>query len=261
MRALWTGSISFGLINIPVRLYSGSEHNEGLDLTMLHKKDLSPIRYARICRRDGKEIPYDQIVKGYEYKDGDYIVLTDEDFKRANARKTKTIDIAEFVLEGEIDSRYYEKPYYLEPQKGADKSYALLRDALNKSGKIAIAKFVLRNREHLGALKPVGRALVLNQMRFPTEIRSPAKLDLPAGSKAGQKEIKMAMALIEQLTEPFIPEDFHDTYIEELQEAIEKKAKGKPAPKKGAEPEPTKVGDLMSALKASLDKQAKTKSG
>ncbi|MBW3538502.1 Ku protein [Candidatus Parcubacteria bacterium] len=259
MRAIWTGSLSFGLVNIPVRLYSGAESGSGLDLNMLHKQDLSPIRYAKICRADGKEVAYEDIVKGYEYQKGDYVVLTDEDFKRANAKKTKTIEISEFTGEDEIDIRYFEKPYYLEPDKGAEKPYALLREALNRSKKVAIAKFVLRNREHIAAIKPVGKALVLNQMRFTSEIREPSGLKLPDEAVAG-KEVDMALALIEQLTEPFIPEDFHDTYTEELEKVVRAKAKGKQPAAKGQEPENTQVKDLMAALKASLE-QEKAKTG
>lgn len=254
MRAIWTGSLSFGLVNIPVRLYSGAESGSGLDLNMLHKKDLSPIRYVKVCRADGKEVAYEDIVKGYEYQKGDYVVLTDEDFKRANAKKTKTIEITEFTAEDEIDIRYFEKPYYLEPEKGADKPYALLREALGRSNKIAIAKFVLRNREHVAAIKPVGQALVLNQMRFTSEIREPAGLKLP-GQAAEGKEIDMALKLIDQLTEPFVPEDFNDEYTEELEKLIEAKAKGKRPAKKGKEPAHTQVKDLMATLKASLEKE------
>src|SRR5215211_1486354 len=142
MRALWTGSLSFGLINIPMKLYSATQEH-GLNFDMLHKKDLSPIRYARICKADGKEIPYKDIVKGYEYQKGDYVVLVEEDFKRANIKKTKSIEMIEFTKESEINPLYYEKPYYLEPDKGADKAYVLLREALLKSKKVGIAKFVL----------------------------------------------------------------------------------------------------------------------
>ena len=140
MRSIWTGSISFGLVNIPIKMYSGSESHDGLDLHMLHREDHSPVRYARICRRDGKEIPYDDIVKGYEYQDGDYVELTKDDFKRADAKKTKALEIRQFVDESEIDSRYYDKPYYLEPAKGADRAYAVLREALSSSGKLALVK-------------------------------------------------------------------------------------------------------------------------
>jgi DNA end-binding protein Ku len=252
MRAIWTGSISFGLVNIPVKMYSGAVSHDGLDLNMLHKKDHERIRYARICRKDGKEIPYDEIVKGYEYKDGDYIILSDKDFEKADARKTQSLEIKQFVEEHEIDSRYYDKPYYLEPDKKADRAYALLRDALAKSGKVALAKFAMRARDNLGAIKPIGNALVLNQMRFPADVREFSGLNLPTKDKPKKEELEMALALIEQQNKPFIPEDWHDTYTEELEEIIEEKAKGKKPKKRGDAPTETKVDDLMATLKASL---------
>jgi DNA end-binding protein Ku len=255
MRAIWTGALSFGLINIPIRLYSATATEERLSFDMLHKKDLSPIRYARVCRTDGKEIPYQDIVKGYEYKEGDYVVLTDEDFKKASPRKTKTIDILDFAKETEIDTIFYEKPYYLEPDKGAEKAYALLREALKKSKKVGVASFVLRNKEHLAVIKPYGRAILLNQLRFQEELRKPEGLNLPEASKARNKEIDMALALIDQLSEPFKPEEYKDTYKRELKKVIEAKAKGKKLKVKEKVPEPTDVVDLVAMLKASLNKQ------
>ena len=255
MKAIWTGALSFGLVNIPVRLYSATE-SHGLELDMLHKKDLSPIRYARICRIDGKEIPYDQIVKGYEYEKGDYVVLTDEDFKKANVKKTKTIDIIDFAEEDDIDSMYFEKPYYLEPEKGAFKAYALLREAIKKSKKVGVAKFVLRNREHLAALRVKGNAIILNQLRFDEEIRKP-DLNLPGKEKASNREIDMALTLIEHLTSHFKPEDYKDTYIKDVKQIINQKLKGKKPKAKGKEKDvaPTEVHDIMAMLKESLEKQ------
>jgi DNA end-binding protein Ku len=255
MRAIWNGSVGFGLVNIPVRLYSGSESRGGIDLNMLHKKDLSPIRYARICRSDGQEVPYEDIVKGYAYRKGDYIVLDEKDFEKANAKKTKTIEIVEFIDEKEIDVRYYEKPYYLEPDKGSAHAYSLLREALKQSGKVAIARFVMRSRENLAAIKPVGRALVLDQLRYPSDIRQPSELNLPEEEAVSEKEIDMALALINQLTQAFVPEDFHDTYTEELEKVIEAKARGKQLPAGEPAPQGTPVQDLMTQLKASLEKQ------
>lgn len=256
MRAIWTGSLSFGLINIPIRLYSATATEDKLSFDMLHKTDLSPIRYARICRADGKEIPYEDIVKGYEYRKGDYVVLTDEDFKNAYPKKTKTVDIVDFAKETEIDSIYYEKPYYLEPDKGAGKAYALLREALKKSKKVGVAKFVLRNKEHLAVIKPFGKAIVLNQLRFKEEIRKPEGLNLPESSQARGKEVEMALALIEQLSEPFKPDDYKDTYHQELKKVIAAKAKGKKfkTPKE-EEPVPTEIVDLVAMLKQSLEKE------
>ncbi|HET6747294.1 MAG TPA: Ku protein [Candidatus Saccharimonadales bacterium] len=252
MRALWSGSISFGLVNIPVRLYSGVNPHEGIDLDMLHKDDHSPIRYARICRKDGEEVPWEDIVKGYEYRDGDYVVLTQKDLDKLDTEKTETIDIQHFVDEDEIDIRYFEHPYYLEPVKGGEKAYALLRAALEQSGKLALSKFVLRQREHLGAIKPVGKALVLNQMRFPTDLREATELSFPPESSVSSSEVKVALKFVSQETAHFVPEDYHDTYTEELEDMIEAKTKGK-KPKKHAEKKAdTSAKDLMASLKASL---------
>lgn len=255
MRAIWTGSIAFGLVNIPIKMFSGSESHDGLDLHMLHRKDHAPIRYARICRKDGSEVPYDDIVKGYEYQDGDFVVLTQEDFKKADARKTKSLEIRQFANEDEIDSRYYDKPYYLEPAKGAERAYALLREALDKSGKVALVKYAMRARDNMGAIKTIGNALVLNQMRFPADVRSPGELNLPDKNLASEAELGMAESLIKGQTKPFISEDWHDEYTEKLEEVIEEKAKGVAPKSHGKEPQPTKVKDLMSALRESLENQ------
>jgi DNA end-binding protein Ku len=259
MRAIWSGAISFGLINIPIKLYSATATEQKLEFDMLHKKDLSPIRFARVCRTDGHEIPYNEIVKGYEYQKGDYIVLSEEDFKQASPRKTKTVDILDFVKETEIDPIFYEKPYFLEPDKGAEKAYALLREALKKSKKVGVANFVLRNKEHLAVIKPYGKAILLNQLRFQEELRKPEGLNLPDASQARAKEIDMALALIDQLSEHFKPEDYKDTYKQELKKVIEAKAKGKKIKIKEKEPEATDVVDLVAMLKASLKKQQKVK--
>lgn len=252
MRPLWNGSISLGLINIPVRMYSGTNPREGIDLDMLHKEDHSPIRYARICRKDGEEVPWDDIVKGYEYRDGDYIVLSQKELDSLDAEKSQTIDILQFVEEGDIDMRYFEKPYYLEVTKGGDKAYALLREALRKSGKLALARFVMHQREHVAVIKPLGRALVLEQMRFPSDLREPGELQFPTDKHVTEKELEMALQLVKQETKPFMAEDLRDTYTEELEEMIKAKTKGK-KPKKVAKHEPTATSkDLMAALKASL---------
>lgn len=251
MRAIWSGAISFGLVNIPVKLYSASQER-GLNFDMLHKKDLSPIRYVRVCRLDGREVPYEDIVKGYEYQPGDYIVLADEDFKNANLRKTKTIDIEEFVDMDDINPIYYVKPYYLEPDKGAEKPYAVLREALIKSGKTAIAKFVLRNREHLAALNVEDDILILNQLRFDSEVRQPEDIKVPDQKLARGKEVDMAITLIDQLSADFNPEEFKDEYTDELKKIIAARAKGKKPKAKGKAPRATKVPDLLNTLQKSL---------
>lgn len=236
-----------------MRMYSGSNPRQGIDLDMLHKDDHAPIRYARICRKDGEEIPWNDIVKGYEYADGDYVVLSKKELDELDAKKTQTIDIIQFVNEPDIDIRYFEKPYYLEAIKGGEKAYALLRAALGKSNKLALAKFVMHEHEHIAVIKPVGRALVLNQMRFPSDIREPGQLDLPTDKDVTAKELEMALKLVKQETRPFMPEDLHDTYTDELEELIKEKVKGKKPHKKAAKKEHHETTkDLMGALKASL---------
>jgi DNA end-binding protein Ku len=235
-----------------VRMYSGTNPRQGIDLDMLHKTDHAPIRYSRVCRKDGEEVPWEDIVKGYEYRDGDYIVLTQKDLDSLDAEKSQTIDIMQFVDEDDIDMRYFEKPYYLEVQKGGDKAYALLREALKKSGKLALAEFVMHQREHVAVIKPLGRALILEQMRFPSDLRQPGELNFPTDKEISEKELEMAVKLVKQETKPFVAEDLHDTYTDELEEMIKAKTKGK-KPKKVAKHEPTATSkDLMSALKASL---------
>ena len=258
MRPMWSGALSFGLINIPIKVMNATQEHP-LSFDMLHNKDLSPIRFARICKEDGKEIPYEEIVKGYEYQKGEYIVIEDEDFQKANPKRVKTIDIQEFVYEQEIDSIYFTKPYYLEPDKGAAKAYNLLCEALTKSKKVGIAKFIFRNKEHLGVIKPMKNILVLNQLRFASEVRAIKDLEIPE-TESNKKEVEMALKLIEQLTNPFNPEQYTDTYTEEMLHIIDQKVKGiKPSKKKEASEKPSKVHDIMSLLKASLKSDPKEK--
>ncbi|HYH75282.1 MAG TPA: Ku protein [Candidatus Saccharimonadales bacterium] len=258
MRPIWNGSISFGLVNIPVRLFSAVETRDGINFTMLHKKDTSPIRYARICREEGKEVDWNDIVKGYEHEEGKYVIFTSEQLDELAADKSSTIDIQQFVKADEIDIRYFDKPYYLEAVKGGEKAYALLRKALHQTDMLAVCKYVMHEREHLAVINPVGRLLVLTQMRFPSDIRSGDSLTKPTDKEVTDREVEVAIKLIKQGTKPFIPEDFHDTYTEELEERIKAKLKGKKtaAPKKSREPQAT-ADDLMSALKASLTGSAK----
>jgi DNA end-binding protein Ku len=252
MRSIWSGAISFGLVNIPVKLYSASGES-ALDFDMLAKPDLSRVKYKKVAASDGREVEQKDIVKGYEYQKGLYIIMEDEDFEKANVKKSRTIEIVKFVNESEIDPIYYEKPYYLEPDKNAEKPYSLLREALRQSRKIGVARHILRNREHIVALKPVGDVILLNQMRYYDDIRSYNELNLPDSVKLSENEIEMAQLLIEQLTTPFEPDKFHDTYTEELKQVIEAKANGKPIKSVEAALEPTRVDDLMAVLKASLE--------
>lgn len=255
--SIWKGALSFGLIHIPVRVYSASRARE-LKFKLLHKKDLSEIRYARICKADGKEVPWEDIVKGYEYRHGDFVVLTEEDFEKANLKKTKTIEVLAFAGEDEIDSIYYETPYYLEPEKGAEKAYVLLLEALKESKKVAVGHFVVRHHEHLGVIKAHGNVLVLNQLRYESEIITPKGLSIPKKSPIAKKELDIALELIDQLTKPFKPGEYSDTYTDEIKAVIAKKAKGKKITiKKGELPKPTKVHDIMSLLKQSLEQHKK----
>lgn len=261
MRSIWSGAISFGLINIPIKLYSASEER-ALSFDLLHKKDLSPIRYARICKQDGSEVPYEDIVKGYEYQKGEYVIIEGEEFKRMDREKTNTIEIVQFAKSDEIDSIYFDKPYFLEPGKGAEKAYALLRETLRRSNKVGVVKYVLRNKEHIGIIKPYLNAIILDQMRYAAEIRDLNDLKLPDEKKISKEEIDVALKLVNQLTGKFDARKFHDEYSEELRELIDAKVKGveKAPRKKGAAKKPTKVHDIMSLLRASLENEKKPKS-
>jgi len=252
MRAIWTGAIGFGLVNIPVKLYSATQQSD-LNLDMLDKKDHAHIKFKRVNENTGRETAWNNIVKGYKYQ-GDYIVLGDKDFEQASPKKSKLIEITDFILEEEVDSVYYETPYFLEPQKSGTKAYALLREALKKSGKAGIGSFVIRNKEHLCILRPYEKnVIVLNRLRFQEEVRDPADLSLPK-EKPKPNEMKMALSLIDQLTRRFDIKKFKDTYTAELLKLIKAKAKGK-----SVKPSPLKVthrksDDLMSQLKASIKK-------
>ncbi len=259
MKALWKGGISFGLVHIPVRLYSGSVAHR-IDLDMIRKKDQCSIQYVRICKKDGKQVPWEDIAKGYKKEDGDYVVLDKSDIENAMPEKTKTIDIFEFVLENEIPSQYLEKPYIIEPDKTATKTYALLREALKKSGKVGLAKFVLRTAEHLAILKVEGDVILLIQIRFEQDLRDPSEANIPTNIKIQKKELDMAMTIIDQLTEKFEPEKYKDTYKVELMKIIDKKAKlsknGKKTTEKTVKRKPVEKDandDLLEQLKASLE--------
>ncbi|HEU0136431.1 MAG TPA: Ku protein [Flavobacterium sp.] len=258
MKALWKGNISFGLVNIPIRLYSGAVTHR-IDLDMIRKKDQCAIQYVRICKKDGKEVPWDEIAKGYRKENGDYVVLDEADFAKAMPEKTQTIDIFEFVHEDEIPSQYLEKPYIVEPDKSAAKTYTLLREALKKSGKVGLAKFVLRSAEHLGILKVEQDAILLIQIRFEQDLRNPKEAKIPTDIVIQKKELDMAMTIIDQLTEKFEPEKYKDTYKDELMKLINKKLeapKGKKATtKEDSKPKAKKPAedDLLSQLKASLE--------
>ncbi len=251
MRAIWTGAIGFGLVNIPVKLYSASQQSD-LDLDMLDKKDHSRIKFKRVNEHTRKEIPWNNIVKGYKHQ-GDYVILTDKDFEQASPKKSKFIEITAFILEQDVDSVYFETPYFLEPEKSGIKAYALLREAFNKSGKAGIGSFVLRSKEHLCILRPYKHVIVLNRLRFAEEIRDPSELKVPK-EKPKPSEMKMALNLIDQLTAPFDIKKFKDTYTAELLKLIKAKAKGKTIKHPALKVTHRKADDLMSQLKASLKK-------
>src|SRR3989454_12196233 len=251
MRAMWKGSISFGLVNIPIALYPATRREE-LSFRLLGKGDLSPVNYKRVAEKDGKEVPWEQIVKGYEYEKGKYVVL----IQRVDLEATQTVDIKDFVDQDEIDPMFFYKPYYLEPQKGGDKAYALLRDALEESEKVGIAKVVIKTRQYLAGVKPEDGALVLELMHFADELADPGKLHLPKKAEVGKREMNMAKSLIDSMSSKWNPEKYRDDYREALMEVIEEKveAGGKEIeekPKKA--PKPTKVIDLVSVLQKSLE--------
>jgi DNA end-binding protein Ku len=254
MRSIWSGAIGFGLVNIPVKLFSAVQQSE-LDLDMLDKKDHSKIRFKRINESTGKEVAYENIVRAYNL-DGQYVVLDDEDFKKASPEKTKMIEIAEFVNEKEVDSMFYETPYYLEPQKAGVKAYGLLRDALKKTGKTGLSTFVLRSKESLALLKVSGDILILQKIRYEQEIRKPEDLSVPE-SASKPAELKMAISLIEQLSGKFDISKYKDTYSDELMKLIHAKAKGKKLPEPTLRVVHSKSQDLMSQLKASLETKKK----
>lgn len=240
-------------------MYTASKDKE-ISFTLLHKKDLSEIRYARICKSEGKEVPWNEIVKGYEVDNGDFVVFDDKDFEKINLKKSKTIEIMHFVEQDDIDPIYYVKPYFLEPDKNGDKAYSLLRDALKKSKKMGLAKYIIRNREHLGVVKFHDDMIILNELRYESELLTAKNLEIPPMQKTNPKEMDMALQLIDQLTTPFTPSKYKDTYTEEVKQAIKQKAKGKPVhPKTEAAPT-SKVHDIMSLLKASLDTKPAKKS-
>jgi DNA end-binding protein Ku len=252
MRPMWKGAISFGLVSIPVGLYSATSR-EDLSFRLLHAKDRSPIAYRRFCAEENVEVPWSEIVKGYEYEKGQFVVMTEADFAKAGAEATQRIDIRDFVPADEIDFTHFEQPYYVEPTKVGAKAYALLREALRRTGRIGVATVVLRQREHLAALKVSGDVLVLTTMRFADEIVEPAELEVPRG-EAGldRREIDLALQLVDTLAAHWEPDKYTDQYRETLMKAIEQKMQGRDVTPPAARKPPTKVVDLMHALEASL---------
>jgi DNA end-binding protein Ku len=256
MRPIWKGNISFSLITIPIGLYPAS-HREEVKFRLLRNSDLSPVNYKRVAETDGKEVPWEQIVKGYEYEKGKFVVLKDEDFRRVDVEATQTIDIIDFVKLEEINPIYFDTPYYLSPQKAGTKAYALLREALKKTGRVGIAKVVIKTRQHLAAIKPQGNALVLELMHFADELVKPANLKIPASLDVGTRELEMATDLVERMTDNWDPEKYTDDYRSALMDLIHKKVEhgGKTPPDTtgGKKKKPSNVIDLVSVLQESLD--------
>jgi DNA end-binding protein Ku len=254
MRAIWKGSITFGLVNIPIALQNASRTEE-LKFRLLRSKDLSPVNYKRVAQVDGKEVPWDQIVKGYEYTKGKYVVLKDEDFKRVDLEATDTIDIVDFVDLAQINPVYFHRPYYMEPLKGGASAYHLLRKVLAETNKAGISKVIIRTRQHLAAVKANGNLLVLELMRFDDELVSPAAIHAPAAKAITAKELAMAKTLVNQMSEDWDPERYTDDYRSALMKLIDKKVKsgGKELPAKDEAPKrATNVIDLAAVLEQSL---------
>ena len=257
MAAIWKGSLTFGLVNIPVELKTAVRADH-ISFRLLHQADLSPVKYERICQAEGEPVPWSEVVKGYEYEKGKFVVLTDDDFKAAALEQSKTIDILDFVKEEEIDPRYFETPYYLVPGKGGDKPYALLREAIRQTGSIGIGKIIIRQTQHLAAVKVVGEALVLEIMRFANELVDASEFNFPSREGVRPQELQMAEQLVANLAEPFDPTRYTDEYRANLMRVIKAKMKGKKPKLEEPEEETPDSGvlDLMSRLRASLEEGA-----
>jgi DNA end-binding protein Ku len=257
MAAIWKGSITFGLVSIPVELRS-AVRSDNLSFRMLHEEDLSPIKYERVCAADGQPVPWGEIVKGYEYTKGKFVVMTDEDFKAAALETSKVIDIIDFVKEDEVDPRFFETPYFLLPTKGGEKAYALLREAIRQTGSIGIGKIIIRQTQHLAGVKVIGDAIVLEIMRFANELVDTTEFSFPKADTIRPQELQMAEQLIGNLAEPFEPSKYTDDYRANLLRIIKGKMKGKKVTLEEPVREPADAGviDLMSRLRESLE-QAK----
>jgi DNA end-binding protein Ku len=268
-RTLWKGAISFGLVNIPVGLYSAEKRNS-FDLTMLDRRSMKPVGFKRYNKETGEDVPWDDIVKGYEHEKDRYVVLTDEDFKRANVEATQTVDILSFVNGEEIGPMYYETPYYLAPDKRGHKGYALLRETLKQTGKVGIANVVIRTRQYVAALIPYKNVILLNTLRYAAELRDTNDLDVPSTNLkevgVSPREVEMGRRLVEGMSAPWKPEEHHDTYHEDLLALIEKRVKAgdtevvtEPSEEEEARPAKGQVVDLMALLKKSVEEKGKVR--
>jgi DNA end-binding protein Ku len=265
-RAFWKGAISFGLVYVPVELYSAT-HSATIDLDYLDRRDFAPVGYQRYNKKTGKLVEWKDIVRGYQYKKGQYVALSDEDFRRANTKASQTIEITSFTEASNITPAYYETPYYVTPQEGGEKVYSLLREALKRSGKVAIANVVVRTRQHLAVVHPEANLLMLNTLRFADEIRTPEQMGVapPSSKSAGlaARELSLAEKLIEGMTESWDPGRYHDTYREDLMARIKEKVRNQEThtltePAKAEKPKKAEVIDLMAVLRQSLEKGNRT---
>jgi DNA end-binding protein Ku len=255
--AIWSGSINFGLVTIPVKVFTAVKSDD-LSFNMLHAKDEGRIKYERVCSVDGKPVPWDEIVKGYEYEKGEYVILTDDDFKKVNPEATQSVDILEFVELEQINPMFFDKPYYLEPTKQGKHAYALLREALSNSKRVAIARVVIRTKEYIAAVKPLGDALILELMHWADEIVDTGTLELPASEKLPEAEMKMAKMLIDAMSvDAFEPEKFTNKYHDELLAMIDARVNGKELPEPKKAPARSKVVNLMDVLAKSLEESKK----
>jgi DNA end-binding protein Ku len=261
MATIWKGAITFGLVNIPVELRP-AVRTDRLSFRMLHAEDMAPLKYERVCSVDGEPVPWNEVVKGYEYSKGKFVVMTPEDFEQAKLEKSKTIDILDFAKDEEIDPRFFDTPYYLVPTKGGEKAYALLREAIRRCGTVGVGKIIVREKQHLAGIKVVGEALVLETMRFADELVDAAKLTFPSSDIVRPQELEMAEQLVTNLAEPFDPTKYTDDYRTNLMRIIKAKMKGKKVTLEEADEGPTdpQVIDLMSRLRESLE-QGRTKTG
>ncbi|HMJ82851.1 MAG TPA: Ku protein [Vicinamibacterales bacterium] len=252
-RALWKGSISFGLVNIPIELHTAVRDHRP-KFRMLHAKDKSPVRFERVCIRDGHPVAWEDLVKGYEYQKGHFVVVTKEDFQAAAVEKTRTIDIIDFVKSDEIDDRFFETPYYLLPAKGGERAYALLREAIRQSERVGVAKFILRDAQHLAAVEAIDNALVLTIMRFADELAETSAFEFPGDAGIRKPELDMAKSLVNSLAAEWDPTKYTDLYRENLLKIIQAKLKGKKVDlEEVAEPRQAEVVDLMERLRRSLE--------
>jgi len=251
-RAIWKGSIAFGLVNIPVELHTAVRDSRP-HFRMLHAEDKSPIRFERVCAREGKPVAWEDLVKGYEYEKGRFVILTKDDFKAAALEKSRTVDIRNFVKGDEIDDRFFETSYYLTPQKGGERAYALLREAVRETGLVGIATIVLRDAQHLAALEVKGDAMVLTMMRYAEELVDTGELTFPKATNVRKPELQMAKTLVEQFADKWDPGQYTDEYRANLMKIIKAKMKGKTVElHETAEPQSAEVVDLMERLRQSL---------